>query len=386
MKQHIKYASRSVASLITALALLLVGIMPALIGSATAYAAGEVTSRSVAMSSSTPGATGVTYTIQWTPASTTSIQYIVVQFCDHTSSPIPTDTNCVYPTGMSIASSATFTTAPTFTNGLSSCTFTSAAAEVGTSGTAVYNTGEFTDSSGCAQSTSTADTITLPSDVTNPTYSCSSDSACEFYARILTYSAAVTYTTGDQTSIVDEGGAAMSTATAISLSATVEESINFCAYADTFACGGTTSLTLGSGTPAVITSTAASYGTIDFDLITNALHGATVSVLGATLTSSTGSTIPAQTTAGTLATGSTSGSFGLYLSSLCTGMSATSPYGTTTSAVVYTATATASTPIASTTAPDSACTSKVTYGVVAGTTTPSGIYTATHQLIATGTY
>ena len=386
MKKHFKQSMKSAASLISALAILMVGILPALISTSTAYAAGEVTSRSVAMTSSAPSATGVTYTIQWTPYTTaTNVQYIVVQFCDHTSSPIPTDTTCNYPSGMSIASSTTFTNAPTFTNGLSACTFTSAAAEVGT-GTATYNTAEFTDSSGCAQS-ATADTITLPSDVTNPNYSCTTASACEFYARILTYSAPVTYTTGDQTSILDEGGVAMSLSTEFTVSATVEESINFCVYADTYACGGTTNITIGSGTPPVLSDTTAYYSPEDFDLVTNASKGAIVSVLGGTLTSGSGSTIPANTTTGTALTAGTAGQFGLYLTlTSCSAMTAAANYTTSTAGVYYGATATTSSEIASSTAPDSACTVKVNYGAIAGTTTPSGVYSTSQQLIATSTY
>jgi hypothetical protein len=390
MKIHIKNSIRSVVSLASALALLTVGILPALVGSPSAYAVGEVTSRQVSMSQSAPGATGVTYAISWKPASTTSLTDVIVQFCSD--SPIPTSTTCIYPTGFSISSSSSIS--PTYGGDLnaSACTsaVTASAAQVGTSGTAVYNTVELSYSTACAITSGTTESITLTG-VTNPTTTCTTASACEFWARILTYSAATTYTTGDQTNIVDEGGVALSTATAISVSATVEEQINFCVYAASVSCGGTTSVTIGGGTtpPTLSTTTAYYNGDEDFSLVTNASKGVGISILGpANLTDAEGSTIPAQTTAQTLPTGTANGGWGIWLKSLCTGMTATSPYSTTTDNVVYTATSTSATQIASTAGPDSSCVTTIEYGAIAGSTTPSGVYTNSpgDQLIATGTF
>ena len=382
MKNILKRSSSSAAALVSALVLFVAGILPALVITPSAFAAGEVTSRSITMGQSAPGATGVTYTVQWNEPDTTSIQYIVVQFCSDSS--ITTSTTCVYPTGFSLA-----VTSPTYGGALATCgsSFTAAAAQVGTSGTAVNNTAEFTDSSGCTQTANNTDSISLPSDVTNPTTTCSTNSACEFWARIYTYSAPVTFTTGDQTSIIDEGGVALSTASTISLSATVEEQINFCVYASGSSCGVPASITMGSGTPPVISSTAVSTGDVVFSLTTNASHGVTVSVLGSPNFTSGANTIAAQTTAGVLATGTTNGAWGLYVKpALCAGLTATSPYGTTTSTYVFTATATTATQFSSTTAPIAGCTQTVEYGIVAGTVTLPGVYTANDQMIATGTY
>ena len=379
MKKSIKSSARNSVSLISALMLLLIGIMPAIVSTSTAYAAvGQVTSRSISMSSSAPGAAS-DYLIDWTPSSAnvaTNVEYIYVEFC--TDSPIPTSTTCAAP-------ASPFTVgAPTVTypasTGLSSCTFTASAPST--------NVLELADTSGCAQSTSTADEVSLNS-VTNPNTTCTTASACEFYARIMTYSASPgTFSPGDTTNLLDDGGVALSTATTISVSATVQESINFCVYLSSASCGGTTSLVLGSGTPPVIGYAAASTGDMDFSLTTNASHGATVSVLGPTLTDGTGATIPALTTNGSLPLNSASGNFGIEFStSTCTdgtAPAAVSPYSA--SGYVYTATSTAATEIASTAGPVNLCTTSLQYGVVAGTTTPSGVYTANQQLIATGTY
>ena len=395
---------KSAASLISALAILMVGILPALITTTGTAYAGEVTSRSINMSSSLPGnvtgGTGVTYTISWTPSGTTpaSIKEAVVQFCDD--SPIPTDTACSYPQGFALSSSTTLS--PTFGGGLAACTFSSAAAQVATTGTAVYNTGEFTDSTGCAQTSGTADTITL-SGVTNPTYACTTESACQFYARIYTYSTAVTFTTGYVTSLVDDGGVALSTSTQINIYATVQETINFCVYADidtgvgtagsgTCANSGTTSapnITLGTGTnPTVLSSsTLGADRLIDFDLATNASKGVNVQIYGNTLTDSQSSTIPFQTTAGPLTTGSSLGAFGMWLTECAAVTSTGTGFSSTASSYeLPTSMSTAPVTMVQTSAPDASCTSKLNYNAVAGTTTPSGVYSSQQQLIATATF
>ncbi len=386
MKKGLKLSVRNGVSLISALSLLVVGILPALIGSGTAYA-GEVTSRSVTMNQSTPGATGVTYTVNWTPASTSSIYYVVVDFCTH--SPLPGDTTCTAPTGFSAGATTTWSEPNTSGNQLNGCTWTASAPAT--------TTVELADSSGCAQTTSSPDIISM-SNVTNPTTTCSSDSACEFYARIITYGSTGpgTYTAGDTTDSIDSGGVALSTASAISISATVEESINFCVYASGNTCGGSTSLTLGSGTPTVLTSGAPSYGTEEFDLSDNAATGVAIDAYGPTLTSGA-NTIPAQTSSAVLPTTGNSAGFGLYIAQECTTslnpLSATTPYTyssanptTTPPDVLFTGT-TSPVQIASTAGPDkNYCTSGVGYGAVSSVTTPSGVYTTNQQLIATGTF
>ena len=100
--QQLHLARNTITSL-SALALLTIGILPAVIASDTAIAA-TVTSRSVSMSASAPGASA-TYTIQWTPASTTGIAQVNVAFCSN--SPIVNDTTCTAPTGFSITASPT---------------------------------------------------------------------------------------------------------------------------------------------------------------------------------------------------------------------------------------------------------------------------------------
>ena len=379
--------------MVSSLIILGVGILPALISAPSAYAAGEVTSRQVVMSQSAPGATGVTYTIKWKTATTASLNNIYVQFC--ADSPITTSTTCVYPAGFSLS----VTTTPTYTGDLTSCTATPSAVQVGTSGTAVNNTLDLSYSTACATTAGTAESISLPGDVTNPTTACTGATTCEFWARILTYSSPTTYTTGDQTNVVDEGGVALSTASTISISATVEEQLQFCVYASPGSCGGSTALTIGTGSPAVLSFSQAYYAEEEFDLTTNASNGVTISVLGPNvLTDATSNTIPANTTASALPLNSLNGGFGLYLitpTGNCSGITVSSPYAagsvaTPPANVEFGATSSSISQIASTTGPVGSCTGQgVNYGAVAGTTTPQGVYTATptgDQFIATGSF
>jgi hypothetical protein len=378
MKSHFKSKSvRAAFTGFTATVMLVASALPALLGAQTVFAS-QVTSRSITMSHSAPGSAS-TYTISWNPASTTSIQGIVVDFCSN--SPVVGNSTCTAPTGFSVG-----TPTATTSGGLGTSGWTAAAANSG-------RTLELTDSTAVTQSTSTADTISL-STATNPTTACSSASACEFYARIITYSSttgATSYVPGTEGSYVDDGGVALSTASTINLSATVQESINFCVY--TSSCGTTpVNVVLGHtiGSTTVIDSSAVDTQNVNYSLSSNASHGVSVSVLGSTLTDAASQTIPALISPGTITAGTAD--FGLCLSLPSSSMTVASPYTnvsggcTSSSTYVYTATASSATPIATTSAPINGYVGTLTYAVTASNTTPTGIYTATHQLIATGTF
>jgi hypothetical protein len=111
--------------------------------------------------------------------------------------------------------------------------------------------------------------------ITNPTATNTT-----FYVRITTY--ASTDTTGGST---DTGTVAASTATQISVSATVDESLTFCTGTSgitSSSCAGATGSSVALGT---ITTSSTGSGTSQIGITTNAGSGYAVTVAGNTLTS-----------------------------------------------------------------------------------------------------
>ena len=238
----------------------------------TAGATGELEPRSITMSSSAPGATGVTYTANFTAATTGTVSGMVVDFCAN--DPIPGDT-CT--TGSGSLTGLTITTSDT-----TSLTGTWAA----TSSTATRAV--LTCSATCPAVTagSTVITITMTG-ITNPTPASYPGS---FYARIFTFATAAGATGYTSTSpsagapVVDQGGDALSTAQTINVQAKVFETLAFCVY--TTACGTAPAAHLGTSTNEAL-STANTYGSsaVQYQLGTNAQHGVTVTMTGTTLCS-----------------------------------------------------------------------------------------------------
>jgi hypothetical protein len=219
-----------------------------------------------------------------------------------------------------------------------------------------------------------------------------------FYARIVTfdtranavaqYTAAGTTRNGTLTNKVDYGGVALSTAAAISLTARVMETLAFCVY--TTACGDSPAVELGTGTPAAIDASSVYTKNLNFSISTNALSGAIVNLFGDTLKSGSNSI----TAAGTIsAITAGSGKFGVKIgtpTATSGSVVATANYdgtGGNYGFVVANTTSTYGDAFANTNSlPVNTGVAPFTYGVSAATTTPAGIYTATHQLIATGTF
>lgn len=381
---------RSAVSIASALSLLFLSILPAILGPQTVYAA-TFTNRKIQMSSSNPGG-AATYAISFTTATAGDIEQVVVDFCANT--PI-IGASCTAPTGF--GTGYTSTTDPTVTNivGLNSGTWATS--------TSTANTLILTNSSATTSvAAGTAVSFDLTS-ATNPT-TLSSTTQGTFYARMLTYSAITTYSSTAPGTYTDEGGDALSVASELSISATVQEALDFCVYLASSTCGTTTPISFQMGHlvggVTVVDSSAVYTTPVDFSLTTNAISGAAVNLYGGTLTSGT-NTIPP---VGATATGITAGTaaFGIYLSTLGTGVTASSPYssastctsGTSTTSPCYaldtnTTSGTLSTygeTIATMSGPENSSVTTVTYGVTASNTTPAGVYTATHQLIATGTF
>lgn len=389
MKTFFRRSAR-LANFALALALATTVLVPAL--SPDVFAVGQVTSRSIEMSSSNPGQTSASYTVGFTTATTGVIQGVVVDFCQE--SPIPNNT-CTSPTGMALSGLGVNTI-----TGLSPTTGWTATNPTGdTHAIEIYN------SSGASVSSGQAISFQVTG-ITNPSTTGS------FYARIFTYTtntAASAYTSTSIGSPTDDGGAALSTATQISITATVMEQLAFCTSAaaptqtTTTDCAGTTTpnLTLGHGTPLHLDSTAVDTAAAYTQLSTNAQTGAIVRMTDTTadgsctdggISSNATTCIPgdgafAAITAGTAAFGLNvaNGTLGSDSSGSTT---ANSNYGTTGGdyGMGTAVTSTYGDPIESSTAPCAEVNNVLTFGATAATTTKAGVYTANMTLIATGTF
>lgn len=361
----------------TAGALSLSMLAPVLISNVSHAA--QVENRYVKMSSSSAGATGVTYEIGFKP-SATSFQSVVVEFCSD--SPL-----------LSTACTTTAGTVPTFTV---------AAPVGGGSNTDAWTAGNSASNvvkvNGSAVTSNTDMTIHITG-VTNPT------TVGTFYARIYTYSAnSYTGFTGGVTSgtTIDAGGVALSIANDINISARVQESLIFCVSGGVIStgCTGTTAATLelGHGSPKILDASAVDTAVAYFQVSTNAGGGVTVRMKGNTLYSGTPFIRAANTVNGGLNTITLgTADFGMrigtgsgtdYSASNITPdanyFSATQ-YGLDITTAGNNVTTGSGDPIAQVSASQDTF-AKMTFAAAASVTTPAGLYTATENLIATGTY
>lgn len=300
---------------VTALAMLLAVAVPSITGIASAVA--QVTTRSITMSSSAPSATGVTYTLKFTPAtSIPTSSDVIADFCSNT--PLVGD-SCTATAGTDVPS------------------FASATVSGWTLSTIGTNRGVKL-ASGAAMTAGTPVTIAI-NNVINPSNVGANGT---FYARVLTYPGG---TAGSNTSVspgtyTDYGGIALSTANNISITAKVFETLSFCIFQGANCGAGTApSLTLGDPTTgALSTSSAYINSNAKYTLATNAGSGVVVAMRGTTLCRSatpancnTGTaganTITAQTTAATFSTPGTE-QFGMCtdVTGNTSTLTATAPY------------------------------------------------------------
>lgn len=376
--------------------------------SSSASAIGEMSPRSINISTSTPSAQA-TYTVKFTPANTAGS--VAIDFCSN--DPLVGDT-------CSFAASSV----PTISSGV-----TVSYSGSGTPTATVLGSGSPTHTvaiTGLTLTAGTSYTITLdatPSgNLTNPT------GLGTFYGRLITYSASTgansatgyspanttggTPTTGSGT-VEDEGGIALSTASSISITSKVFETLAFCVF--TSSCGTAPSLVLGDSTTGALSSgNAYANDNTNYSIATNAGSGVNVYMYGPTLTSTTSNTItaigssPATSSTGTPQFGmcvDTTGASGLsaattYADSVnhCHGMSssiASSGIYTGTSAFGFNSTATTSSsgdvlmsssgPIPSFNSATSD-TAGMCFLANISATTPAGLYSTSLNLVATGTF
>jgi len=367
-----------------AVALLVATLLPALVPSLVSAA--QATERSIALSSSSKGASGVHYAVNFKPA--TDAGAFVVDFCSN--SPI-IGQSCTTPSGFSVgtpsSTSSGFTDVAEITNDSQHHTLRVTGAM--TAGTAVS-----VDIAG----------------LTNPS------AAGPLYARILTYAnatdangylSAAPDTVGNH---IDDGGVAISITDTVGVSGAVLESMTFCAAKVSITDGcanasaNTPVLKLGEvvGSTVALDPSAISTGDVFAQISTNAVGGATVSLKSgvacgglkrAEANSSTCDIAPATT--GGIAAGQAR--FGLMASSLTdTGTGTFQPsngYDDTTYKLNWVSgNATGvSSPygdqvLDTDSGPTSNKNAKLTFGASISSTTPAGLYSADLSLIATGKF
>lgn len=371
MQKHSKLLNKATA-VFSVLALSTSVLLPAVVSNVAS--AGQVTSRAIKMSSSLTSATA-NYELSFTTVS--SAQSMVLDFCSGGDTPIINGA-CTAPTGFSISG------ATVSGGGMGGWTPTLTASTVKLSGGSSIGAG--------------AQTVTFTG-VTNPSTNGT------FYARITTYADAA-YGAGtpyvdptDVGNFADFGGFALSTNDVINISAKVQEQLIFCVskVAPGAGCSGLTApnLALGHGANVVLDSTAVDEDNAYFQVSTNASGNVIVRMRGTTLASGA-NTIPAADTvngglntitAGTAAfgmrsqqgvdTGANTTIDANYASAAQYGLDVSTPTNNVTSGY--------GDPIATISAVQNSNT-LIRFAATASLTTPAGLYTATQNLIATGTY
>jgi len=254
MTTTVKVSMRIAGRALLIAALLLATFVPA----NPAHAA-QITSRKLTLSNSAAtgtGSTGVSYTFNFTPPTSTPVLSMNIDFCDTASG------SCVQPTNVP---SGMLTTSATV----------GSVSGIGTGGTW---TGTFTTNgrirlANASNTGAPSATTVVINNITNP-----STTNQTFYARITTYSAS------NFTGALDTGTVAASTANAITVSASVDETLTFCSATSgvtNSSCSGATGSSLNLGT---LTSSTTGSGTSQLGAATNAGSGYAITVAGATLT------------------------------------------------------------------------------------------------------
>lgn len=374
-------------SLLRAGLLLLAIIYPGTPCVTSTTSAATLTSRSITLNSSTPGATGVNYLVSFTTPS--SAQSIIIEFCGD--SPLigaSCDTGTSTITGLPgfAASNATFTNV----SGLSNWSFLKSQWRL-----------RFTKNTGSATGAGSTVSFVI-GNVTNMSV------ARTFYARVYTYSdtaygGASPYSSATNPGgYLDSGGFALSTAASFTVTARVMESLIFCVsgIAPGANCGSSTdpTITLGHGTNNILDSTQVDATNVYAQASTNAQNGITLSAKSGTscagLSNDGGSACPivAQNSGsnpGIISAGS--GQFGLGVTA-SGGLSAVTKYDGSLNKTNYDPSTLAGVRslygenIASSSGPIDSANATIRFAASAAPTTPAGQYSTNVILIVSATF
>jgi hypothetical protein len=373
-------------SYITAATVVSLSSLLALMPQNTFAAQTQATFRQVKMSSAKVGTT-TRYEVSFKVSQTYAIaglKGIVVEFCSDT--PLVDSTTCTNTNSFSTSAVSLVSTAGTM-----DASGWSAAAIDTNKGVALSKAG---GNSGTI-AINDVQTITLDG-IVNP------NAIGTFYARIYTYASTAAATgflaASGPGAYLDYGGAAMSIANEITVTAKVQETLTFCAMVSG-TCGSPTGSSVALGVSGVLISTIAGYtGTSTLGLAHNAVNGVTVRAkaavpatgAGPTITS-TGNTCTADSTTSTVE------QFGFRISAFGSGMTnGGAVYGTGTctgagfhafnSANLATTATAYGEAIITSASPQDETESTIEYFAKGATTTEAGIYTSTFTYIATGSY
>lgn len=393
---------RQVSSLVAAVGLLVGVAMPALFP-VVAMAANPITARSITMSSSAKGATNVSYQLQFTASTAVSAGGgVVIDFCNDTPIVGLTCDNSTIPNPVDASAATLGTVKYNGTDAATAGSITKTATNIKWTAGTGYAAGDVVQ-------------ITF-NGITNPA------TAHAFYARIVTYKTSLAGYTGPNTlgTYDDEGGIALATTESIDVTAYVAETLTFCVSggptAPTSGCVGVTDpgiqlgVDQGNGVK-VLTTSLVSTGTDYAQLSTNAsggavvnLHSSALSCGGLVRNGPANCDIVAQNTiGGDIA--AADAKFGLKVGPVSNTTDAVDTTGTLTTATTnydnskfyidYDATNTNATGVTSTYGsklfttnggPASNKNMPITFGASTANSTPAGIYKASLNLIATGTF
>lgn len=206
------------ASLYLHVAVLIGASLAPLISVSKAEAA-QLTSRSVAISTSAPSATGVGYVFKFSWGEATAVRGAIMQFC---TTPLGT---CTLPTGMNV-SAATVDGSTGFPGGALSTTKNTASAGECTAATGAAATMVCLTSASVTSGTGTDATISLGG-ITNPQLVTTPGQLTTIYARVTLYAAA------GFTSPVHAGTVAAAINRQLTVSGRVQERLLFCVAAAT---------------------------------------------------------------------------------------------------------------------------------------------------------
>ena len=355
-----------------------------------AEASGQLVTRSLAISDSTPSKTSVSYSFTFTPSSTAAIGSIAFEFCSQ--DPLQSNT-CTKPTGM---------------------TTTSAGLQAGQTGNTGFTLVNTTDGYPYLTRASSAAVVTASNYVLTTIINPSTAGNTTWYLRIMTFTAtapAASNATSDA-SAVDFGGVAWATDYAVPVTAKVQETLTFCTFVT-----GSCAAPAGTVDLGILTTAQSTAANSTFQVGTNAQNGCVVQYFGATLTSgantiaaATGVTAPAgggteffginlasangnlKTPAGGAYAGSAAPTGSAPIASVNTTptdysganvfnyvVSASAPLGATPGAKTTQTVAFSASPINLTTA-------VVNYAAGINSTTKPGVYTTTVQYVGTGIF
>ncbi|HEX8226795.1 MAG TPA: hypothetical protein VF572_02910 [Candidatus Saccharimonadales bacterium] len=364
------------AKLLLMAALLFVALLSSwLPGIASAY--GTLNQRSIQLSSTANGANNTSYNVSFTTTTNNqTIGSVVIKFCANT--PIIGD-GCSAPNGFDTNYSTLSLATTGNITGLSIAT-----------GAGASNTNTVVLTRTAAAVANGAVTLTLGNGVTNGLTNPTTSNQT-FYARIMTFASETpSLLAANETALsIDAGGIAMSTANQLNVTAKVQEALTFCVYTDVDCATGGTGVTLGD-INGVLESTTTTYtSTAKFDISSNAVAGVAVRLKGDTLKSGTFNIAPYGATCTADSTSSGTEQFGIRMSVLGTGMTATAPYNCGAGLHAFDQTETTALyghEIGQTLGATDVATSTIEFAAKSANTSEAGVYTTALTLIATAKY